>query len=239
MSVDAGRRRTRRVVIGTVGAFVLTGAVGLAIADNTSGPDLGPPASAQVSAPASLGDPAAAEESQSTGVSGDLEREPGAPLPTSAAGNVVKRIGESAMLLDASGAGSAAFQITLHEATAVASCPGRLGSDITPESGAFLVLDVSAEMDAEIEGSLADVATADILLPLGADAFVPYDPEGAPMADSASASAWSCYEDSDLLPPFIGPGESYRGLVVLDALDAASVAYQPGGAEGWEWSLPG
>lgn len=232
--------RTKRVVAGSTVAVVLVGLVGLAIADDATGPDLGPPATASAEAngvtsqgdeaPTSAGDP---------DLDPDRQREPGAPLPTSAAGNVIKRIGESASLLEASGGAeqSEAFQLTVHEATTASSCPGRLGRDMAPESGAFLVLDVEVRMAEGIMASLGEVADEDVLLPLGAEAFVAYDRDGVALAESASASAWACFADEELLAPFIAPGEVYRGLVVLDARDAASVAYQPGGAAGWEWSL--
>ena len=144
-------------------------------------------------------------------------------------GRLRKELGEPAGLV-ARGGRAAAFEIVVEDVTVVTTCPGR-GASVTPSHGYFVVVDVAAAMASDVG------AASRSLMPLIAEAFEVVGPEGSPQAEPTDAS-WSCFEDAELAPPFVGPGESVNGKVVLDsAVDHGVLVYAPGGSAGWEWGF--
>jgi hypothetical protein len=148
--------------------------------------------------------------------------------------HVVKEVGEPAGL---AADGEAVFELTVEAVTVMTQCPGR-GIDPTPERGYFLVLDVTAELDA----AAPDHARpgTDAFLPLVSAAFQVVRPDGTAQEDAGSAAAWACFDESELAPAFVEPGERVTGKVVLDAeAPSGTVVYDPERTGGWEWAYGG
>lgn len=156
------------------------------------------------------------------------------PIEVSDAGHVVKDLGEPGGLTVA-GAETAYFEITVLDVAVVTACPGR-GVALPPANGYFVVLDVTASMRSDID-EVVD-GGADLFMPLAADAFRVLAPDGSATGQTLTDASWSCYSDAELAPPFVGPGETATGKVVLDsAAGRGTLVYAPGGAAGWEWAF--
>lgn len=148
--------------------------------------------------------------------------------------NLHKVLGEPGQLVTEEG--DPLFSISVMSVDEVSSCPSR-AQDLNAVAGDFVVLEVTAEVREEIL-AFTDEVEEDVYFPLQAETFTLIDTSGEPIEGTASYLAWECYPDTDLLPGFIFPGESARGLVVLETSSAIStVAYMPADAPGWEWSL--
>lgn len=142
-------------------------------------------------------------------------------------GNVVKAVGEPAGLTGPDGV--PAFELTVTGIAVAGSCPGR-GVSVPPENGHFVVVDVLAAV-AEGRGGF---------MPLGAETFGVVGPDGVTEAGTATTASWGCFEMSQLLPPFVGPGERGAGKVVLDtAHTSGTLVYRPLVADWWEWEFGG
>lgn len=63
-------------------------------------------------------------------------------------------------------------------------------------------------------------------------------PDGTRENDSIG-NGWSCLDESEALPPQIGPGEHVVGKVVLDSANTSGsiVFSQAGAVGGWEWGF--
>ena len=147
-------------------------------------------------------------------------------------GNVWKVIGESGGLSSADGQ-TVLFELSIDSAEYASTCPGREGETITA-TGEFLVLHVTATLSAEITA----IATGedDVFMPVIPDLFVARDPSGTPAP--ASEAAWGCY-GPELILPFVEPGTTHAGLIVLDVpARGGTVTYDPDGSGGWTWQLP-
>ncbi|GAA3509728.1 hypothetical protein [Georgenia daeguensis] len=101
--------------------------------------------------------------------------------------------------------GDGALTLTVREVSVLDSCPGRAVPTQTPELGYFVVLEVTA------------VAGAHEPVPLPPGAFQLTDAGGTPQQVSTTEASWSCFEDADLVPPFVPPGDPVRGKLVLDS----------------------
>ncbi|PFG38715.1 hypothetical protein ATJ97_1201 [Georgenia soli] len=156
----------------------------------------------------------------------------GAPEELSERGHVVKEIGDGAEL---SAAGSAAtlFELTVLDVDVSRTCPGR-GVTPVPEHGHFVTVDLRAHMAAQMAHEVPP--GTDTFLPLMPEAFQIVGPDGTVQDTVVSGSAWACFDDDALAPPFVEPGESVAGKVVLDSRTASgTVVYDPDGTGGWEW----
>lgn len=160
---------------------------------------------------------------------------PGEPSPTTpptgsdAAGVRQVEIGET---VEATGPGGAptVIRFTVRSIDVLTACPGRAEPSQQPEYEAFVVLELTASLEAVGSAQADD----DAIVRLGADVFQTVSPGGDVHGATASAAAWACFEPSALLPPFVGVGESVGGLLVLDAASArGSVVYAPAG---WAWT---
>lgn len=160
------------------------------------------------------------------------EPDGGDPVALDAAGQVIKQIGESGGLSSADGQ-SVLFEISIDSATYSPTCPGRTGETISAD-GEFLVLHVTATLAAE----MADLAPGeDVFMPVIPDLFVARDAAGTPAP--TSETAWGCYGEGELILPFVEPGTTHEGLVVLDVpAEGGTVTYDPDGSGGWSWQLP-
>lgn len=157
----------------------------------------------------------------------------GAAVPTDDAGNTVRAIGETSGLTSPDG--GVLFEVTIRDARWEESCPSRSGGTASPEVGTFLVLDVVATLSESYAENMPDVD--DPFIPVVPDFFTATD--GSAPLPSHSDAAFGCY-DAELITPFVEPGATSEGLVVLDVSrpHAASVIYDPFGTGGWAWELP-
>jgi len=186
-------------------------------------------------------DPASPSEAPLPSPADGLAVAPSAPAGTGAGpaqvserGHVRKDIGEPGGLTDATD-GGVLFEISVDAAQISPTCPGR-GVDVTPANGHFLVLDVTASLSADAADG-ADPAQ-DVFMPLVAEAFDVVGPGGGLQETTVTDASWACFDDDDLLPPFLEPGGTVSGKVVLDsASDSGVVVYAPGGEAGWEWEF--
>ncbi|WP_418605750.1 hypothetical protein [Georgenia sp. SUBG003] len=151
-------------------------------------------------------------------------------------GHVRKDLGEPGGLADATD-GRAVFEISVDSATVSATCPGR-GIDVSPANGHFVVLDVTASLSADVAAG-ADRGQ-DVFMPLVAETFDIVGPGGAVQGSTVTDASWACFDDDELLPPFLEPGRTVTGKVVLDSVsDSGVVVYAPDGEAGWEWEFGG
>ena len=151
-------------------------------------------------------------------------------------GHVHKDLGEPGGLTDAAD-GGVIFEISVDSVTVSTTCPGR-GVDVAPVNGHFLVLDVAASLSADAADGAA--AGEDVFMPLVAEAFDVVAPGGTLQETTVTDASWACFDDGELLPPFLEPGGSVSGKVVLDsASDSGVVVYAPDGEAGWEWEFAG
>jgi hypothetical protein len=217
---------------------VLTGglAVGLgallsaptSTADAPDGADPTPAATAQPGPAPSTSEPLGVASTAPDGAAA------GSP-EVSERGNVRKTVGEPAGLATADG--EVFFQMSVDAAQLAATCPGR-GVDVSPANGHFLVLDVTVTLSADAATS-ADPGQ-DVYMPLVAETFDVVGPGGALQETTVTDASWACFENDELLPPFLEPGQTASGKVVLDsANDSGVVVYAPDGAAGWEWEFGG
>ena len=156
----------------------------------------------------------------------------GDDVAVDAAGHIIKQIGESGGLSSADGQ-DVLFEITVDSATVSPTCPGRTGETITAD-GEFLILHVTATVAPE----MADLAPGeDVFMPVIPELFVARDAAGTPAAPSEAA--FGCYGEGELILPFVEPGTTHEGLVVLEvAGPGGTVTYDPDGSGGWSWQLP-
>jgi hypothetical protein len=198
---------------------------------------------ALLSATTSTADPATSGEAATTSSTDGFAVAPTAPAGTGAApaevserGHVRKDLGEPGGLTDGAD-GGVLFEISVDAARLSATCPGR-GVDVSPANGHFLVLDVTASLSPDAADG-ADPGQ-DVFMPLVAEAFDVVGPGGAVQETTVTDASWACFDDDELLPPFLEPGGTVSGKVVLDsASDSGVVVYAPGGEAGWEWEFGG
>ncbi|WP_411730976.1 hypothetical protein [Paeniglutamicibacter sp.] len=103
----------------------------------------------------------------------------------------------------------------------------------------FLVLDVSASL----AGSVIEKAGGGpdgLCMPLVAETFSVTSASGVQDRNVTSEEAWGCFDDAQLLPPVINPGQSVSGKIVLDIEEPRGrVVYDPEGNGGWSWPYGG
>lgn len=218
-------KATRLALVPALALGVLVPAAAISDAGSPSDPAIDPSTGALV-------EPIVAEAPATATIEAlDVAPDGGAPVTVDAAGNVVKQIGESGGLSSADGQ-SVLFEISIDSATYSPTCPGRLDETITA-TGQFLVLDVTATLSADMA---ALAPGEDVFMPVVPDLFVARDAAGnvAP----PSEAAWGCY-DEELILPFVEPGTTHEGLVVLEVpAEGGTVTYDPDGTGGWTWQLP-
>ncbi|MGP9650501.1 hypothetical protein ACT3TP_08450 [Glutamicibacter sp. AOP38-B1-38] len=147
---------------------------------------------------------------------------------------VVKALGEAGKLT-VEGQTQPSFEITVHSAEVLDSCILRgYGERITPENGAFLLIEVSASLASSAAEAVAEEIA---LMPLDASVFG--TSPGANRAvsyDVDTIAAYSC-EVNGALDIAVGAGDQVRGKLVLDVPDASGqVVYDPEKTGGWTWN---
>jgi hypothetical protein len=126
---------------------------------------------------------------------------------------------------------AADLELTVDALEVLRSCPGR-GVEVEPRLGQFVVLDVTVSLVGP------EVGTSDAFAALTPDVFRIAAPDGRVQEIVVTEQAWGCYEDAELLPPFVDPGETVSGKVVLEsATEHGWLIYAPEKATGWEWKF--
>lgn len=147
---------------------------------------------------------------------------------------VIKELGEAGKLT-VDGQKKSSFEITVHSVKVMKSCTLRgFGDKIKPENGTFLVLDVSAELDA----SATKVVDEDIaLMPLDASVFGASSGENNKVSYGLdTVASYSC-DVKNALDIAVGAGTKVRGNVVLDSpYGSGQVVYDPEKSGGWTWT---
>lgn len=216
MSLRPARRPLVAALLGALVLAVLAAAFflarGLWLADPTptaEGSDPAPPTSAGSTSP-----------SPTAEGSDPAPPTPEGPEPIAALGEVFE--------LTAPGGGEPWFTLTVTEVSVQATCPSR-GAEIPPESGAFVVASVTAELSAD---------APEPTMPLLPPALSIGPEEGRPPTIVATEASAGCYDREALLPPFLSPGERVEGLVVFDVdLPGGAITYtQPGGEQLFAWA---
>lgn len=156
-----------------------------------------------------------------------------AMIDVATSGNIRKELGEPAGLT-IDGSDTAYFEVIVEDVSVGTSCPGR-GIRVAPLRGYFVVIELSSTMNADV--SRLPGVGADVFMPLVAEAFHIIGPEGQEVPPGPTEASWACFENDDLAAPFIGPGESTAGLLVLDSpFESGTLAYEPAGP-GWQWEF--
>ncbi len=119
--------------------------------------------------------------------------------------------------------------LTLDAVEIAGTCPGRAAPVQSPQLGYFVILEVSASVQSP---------DRDLVVPLGAENFVLRDKEGREQAVTSTDASWACFEDAELLPPFVDTGGPVRGKVVLDSRTAEGFVTYRSAEPPWSWSWP-
>ena len=164
---------------------------------------------------------------------------PDASVTTDRFGNIQKQLGEEAGLVDEK-TNESYFTFEVVTARLLDSCPSRMGGpELRPTRSHFLVLEVKTELKKQA-GEKAGGSSEELFMPLVTEAFSVIDADGRGDGDVSSDKAWECYEDSELAPSFLNPGEKAMGNIVLDvAAPKGRVVYDPESKGGWSWPFGG
>lgn len=149
--------------------------------------------------------------------------------------NVLKDVGEEAGLVDEK-TDKPLFTINVSKVTVTDTCPSRIPDmNFSPENGSFLILDIEASAD-EALAAKTNGTKSETYMPLIAEAFSVTGNDGSIERNVTSQAAWSCFDDSQLVPAVVNPGESVKGKLVLDVSNnTGTVAYDPENNGGWSW----
>ncbi|WP_155875968.1 hypothetical protein [Actinotignum schaalii] len=163
--------------------------------------------------------------------------EGGRPVTVAPSGDVEAELGVP-VGLSVDGATRAAFTLTVTDITRAQECPSRIAEPavFTPKNGTFLVVDLSAQMAADYAAYDPDAP----FLTLDRDAFHLTDRDGNIQEDSHTVPSYGCYSTAERVTPFINPGESAAGKVVLEtSLEHGYLVYNPWGVpgSGWRWAF--
>lgn len=213
-----------KIIAGTTSAVVVASFAAWGIGYAASAPTHGPTPTADLGA-----GPAIAETNPSTG----------RKVKADALDNVEKGPGQQAGLFDEQ-TKTSYFTIEVTDSEVVDDCTPRVGTDkLRPIRTAFLVLEVSASL-ADSVAEKAGGGPEDLFMPLVAEAFSVSNPGGEVDRNVTSETAWGCFDDAQLLPPVVNPGQSVSGKVGLDVgVPRGRVAYDPEDNGGWSWPYGG
>lgn len=150
--------------------------------------------------------------------------------------NVLKEVGEVAGLVDEK-TDKPVFTISVNKVSVSKTCPSRIPDmNFSPENGFFLILDIDASADEEL-ATRTGSTKSEAYMPLIAEAFSVTGAGGTIERNVTSQAAWSCFDDSQLVPAIVNPGENVMGKLVLDVSNSTgTVAYDPENNGGWSWS---
>ncbi len=150
-------------------------------------------------------------------------------------GDVVGAIGVPSGLVGADG--KSAFTLTVQEIRLEPTCPARLdGQVFTADTGQFLIARVEASMDSSFAEQTQDTP----FLTVDSDAFTILDSNGKIAGAAFTEKAYGCFTLEERIQPFVNPGESVSGLVVLESpVEHGYLQYNPWGVagSGWVWEF--
>ncbi|MGP9726232.1 hypothetical protein [Glutamicibacter sp. AOP3-A1-12] len=213
---------TNKRAIGlTAGALLAAGAVTGAVLVANSNDD--PPAQASDTAEHRIADVAVTDPQTGEKVYVDSESQ------------VVKKLGEAGKLT-VEGEQAPSFEITVTKVQALDSCQLRgFGQRLEPENGTFLLLDISATLDASAAAAVdEDIA----LMPLDASVFGVSQGENENITyDLDTIASYSC-QVPNALDIAVGAGDTVTGQLMLDSpFSSGQVIYDPEKTGGWTWGF--
>lgn len=158
-----------------------------------------------------------------------------APAIMESTGDVIGKLGEPSGMLGANG--EPVFTIAVLDIRLESTCPTRIeGETFTPDEGKFLVARVEATMDP----SFPEQTTETPFVTVDSDAFSILTESGEVVAGTLSQKAYGCFTLDERIQPFVNPGESVTGVVVLESsVDHGYLQYNPWGVagSGWVWEF--
>ncbi|MFT3943214.1 MAG: hypothetical protein QM705_05235 [Ancrocorticia sp.] len=237
----SGERR-RRVFAGAVAALLLVaGVVAYWVFSNPAG-DESPGATAS-SDSTSVAPPSegtwATPNPEATPIPVATEHPDGpsaaAPKILEATGDVIGKLGEPSGMVGANG--QPVFTVAVTEIRLEPTCPTRIeGETFTADAGKFLVARVEATMDP----SFPEQTNETPFVTVDSDTFSILDGRGEVVVGTLSQKAHGCFSLEERIQPFVNPGESVTGLVVLESsVEHGYLQYNPWGVpgSGWVWEF--
>lgn len=157
--------------------------------------------------------------------------EPAADEPTrSARGNLIKTVGDPAGIFLEEGSDEWALNFTV---TGIEVDPACTGAYAEPAVNGHLVaisVEATTGPDPKFSEALYNNVSFD------ASNWKAIASNGTTVNTISSQSAWSCFDQAEMIPQQIGAAEKVIGKVVLDVPDATgTLIYSVYGAGGWEW----
>lgn len=236
--ISWGTKVKRRISPTALTLLLLTGCAG----GGDVGDDVAPPSvpSAGETTTAEP-EPTTAEPTSEQPISEQTAEEPATEEPTteppgpakSERGNVVKAIGEAAGIIGEDGQPLVTFVV--NSITPDVVCTQEYTEPA--ENGNFLAVDVSVQTSPAMTDPDALITSFD----MSSYHFRTIAPNGTSSnADPDTFAAFSCLDDSVLLPSSIGPGENVTGVVVLDVETPQGILIYENSSigDGWEWNYP-
>lgn len=148
-----------------------------------------------------------------------------AAADTNERGNLVKKIGQRAGLLDEeSGKQAVDFRVT--KITPRFKCTAEYAQK--PANGNFIAIEMDVQTTKDADTFFVDSGTWKVIGPDGTT------------ENSSTGNANGCVPESKALPSTIGPGEHVKGLVILDSQyrsGAVALTQVTMDGGGWEWSF--
>ncbi len=158
-----------------------------------------------------------------------------APKVLDSTGDVIGTIGEPSGMIGANG--QPVFTIKVIDIRQESTCPTRIeGETFTADSGKFVIASVEATMDR----SFPEQTNETPFVTVDSDAFSVLDDDGNVVSGTLSQKAYGCFTLEERVQPFVNPGESVAGLVVLESsVDHGYLQYNPWGVagSGWVWEF--
>ena len=112
------------------------------------------------------------------------------------------------------------FEVAPAQAPRQLSVAAWAAPSCAPRRSHFLVLEVETELEEVQRAKEAGGSPEDLFMPLVTAAFSVIDGGGRGDGAVSSDKAWECYEDSELAPSFLNPGQKAKGKIVLDVAAA-------------------
>ncbi len=158
-----------------------------------------------------------------------------APAVMESTGDVIGSIGEPSGMVGANG--QPVFTIKVTDIRLESTCPTRIeGETFTADGGKFLVARVEATMDTSFPEQTSETP----FVTVDSDAFSILREDGEVVGGTLSQKAYGCFTLEERVQPFVNPGESVTGLVVLESsIEHGYLQYNPWGVpgSGWVWEF--
>lgn len=150
-------------------------------------------------------------------------------------GNLKKEIGEPASVTVPNQAEDDLVSFAVQEITADPACTNQYAQE--PENGHFVAIDIAAETGPANLFEEYYYGT-DFSFSNGLWKFVA--PNGTTANNVSSGPSFSCFDQAEMLPATIGPGEKVTGKVLLDVPNSqGTIIFSDVASDaGWEWKIP-